>query len=249
MITIYARKDLGYRRGKMIAQASHALMKLILQSLKFENNVLLASSKTHSNLSKVLLSRDSVEIVWVDSKEALEAIEIVHPKYCASIIDNGKTESNGIPTLTCLAVDNSRSLKKVREVTFSKNSYNTKQHLIVNKSVSNNKESQMAIGAKTSCYALFFGLQGNDKDGYKLDLNKEVNANLSDWLNGAFAKIGLKITDQMDSYTSYGQAGLKGIASFHSAHSIQHDLHPLITAIGPASVEELEGVSNHFSLY
>lgn len=103
---IVMRKDLNMRKGKMIAQGSHASMKFLV-----DNN--------ESNRSDELLIKLSpAEAIWlfsgaftkicvsVDSEEELEQLILsaelkeieVH-----RIIDAGRTEFNGVPTLTCAA--------------------------------------------------------------------------------------------------------------------------------------------------
>jgi PTH2 family peptidyl-tRNA hydrolase len=115
---IVMRKDLNMRKGKMIAQGSHASMAFLTKYLRptakypdigmpyytntFQVNV--------ENLSEVLhwLENSFRKIcVYVNSEEELEA---VHQKALDSglishmIEDNGATEFNGVKTKTCCAI-------------------------------------------------------------------------------------------------------------------------------------------------
>jgi PTH2 family peptidyl-tRNA hydrolase len=99
------RKDLGMRKGKMIAQAAHASMKFIIERLDQidESNYHFSSSKEErewmsDKFTKICVSVDS-EQELLDLIEKGKASDItVH-----SIIDSGKTEFHGVPTLTCAA--------------------------------------------------------------------------------------------------------------------------------------------------
>ncbi len=101
---IVIRKDLNMRRGKEIAQGSHA-------SMAFLSNLI----KEH-RFEPVKLSDDEIEWLYgaftkvclqVNSEEELKA---VHEKALEAglesnlIVDNGTTEFNGVKTPTCCAI-------------------------------------------------------------------------------------------------------------------------------------------------
>ena len=102
---IVMRKDLGMRKGKMIAQGAHAAMKVLLD----------AGTRTEAGLT---IRLDEAGEVWlagrftkicvaVDSAEALaEVVERarVAGVPCALIVDAGQTEFHGVATPTCCAV-------------------------------------------------------------------------------------------------------------------------------------------------
>ena len=92
---IVMRKDLGMRKGKMIAQGAHASMAAYLkdpQSLDVLN--WLAGS-----FAKIAVSVDSEEELLEVYKNAKEAGIIT-----SLITDSGVTEFGGVPTNTCIAV-------------------------------------------------------------------------------------------------------------------------------------------------
>lgn len=109
---IVVRKDLGMRRGKQISQGAHASMKVLIDMMDQSQDDL-----THARRTFVY-GRDSAMADWldgiftkitvsVDSEDALHAIyqQALHAKLPAAIIqDAGKTEFNGVPTFTAVAI-------------------------------------------------------------------------------------------------------------------------------------------------
>lgn len=108
---IAVRKDLQMRKGKLAAQVAHASMKFLL-----ENNM--GEDLTHLNVEL-----NPVEIEWlntghakivvsVDSEDELrDLIFLAKIKNIEvnEIIDQGRTEFHGVPTLTCAAIGPERS--------------------------------------------------------------------------------------------------------------------------------------------
>ena len=116
------RKDLNMRKGKMIAQGSHASLGSLL---KFFERIENKGSVTY----KVQFGKDSYLANWLDgtfSKICLyvnseqELVDI--KQQCdvaripnALIIDAGLTEFHGVPTKTCLGIGpwNSEEIDKI----------------------------------------------------------------------------------------------------------------------------------------
>jgi len=115
---IVIRKDLNMRKGKMIAQGSHASMAFLTKQgglycnlgtgLKPVDYFMTEVNEDQVNEIAHWLRNSFRKIcVYVNSEEELVA---VHQKAIDSglishlIIDNGKTEFHNIPTATCLAV-------------------------------------------------------------------------------------------------------------------------------------------------
>ena len=102
---IVLRKDLNMRKGKMAAQAAHASMK-----------VLLDRGDENDGLFSVYLwpeARDWVEgsftkvVLGCNSEEELRKLYSAAQQErlpCSFIMDAGKTEFNGVPTPTCIAI-------------------------------------------------------------------------------------------------------------------------------------------------
>jgi PTH2 family peptidyl-tRNA hydrolase len=115
---IVMRKDLNMRKGKMIAQGSHASMAFLTKGGGVYCNLgtgipqvdyfMSSVDESHAGEINHWLRNSFRKIcVYVNSEEELEA---VHQKALDNglishlIIDNGKTEFHNIPTATCLAV-------------------------------------------------------------------------------------------------------------------------------------------------
>lgn len=111
---IVIRNDLNMRKGKMVAQGAHASMGAVTQYL-------LSPGSRIAERKRVLewLSGSFTKIcVRVDSED--ELIQVYQNATGRSLIralitDNGKTEFNGVPTITCCAIgpDTAENLEPV----------------------------------------------------------------------------------------------------------------------------------------
>lgn len=103
---IVMRKDLGMRKGKMIAQGAHAAMAVLLEHSRASETELAIplDAATHQWL---VSGRFTKVCVSVDSEVALDDV-VARAKAagvpCALIVDAGKTEFHGVATKTCCAV-------------------------------------------------------------------------------------------------------------------------------------------------
>lgn len=111
---IVMRKDLNMRRGKQIAQGSHASMAFITKNFSISQTIdpqgdpcFFACIAFTEEVNHWLANSFRKICVYVNSEEELQE---VHQKALDNglishlIIDNGKTEFHNIPTATCLAV-------------------------------------------------------------------------------------------------------------------------------------------------
>jgi PTH2 family peptidyl-tRNA hydrolase len=102
---IVVRKDLNMRKGKIASQVAHASMKFLLDNNEAERGDELVIKLTPveamwltGSFTKVVVSVDSEDALNdLVFKAEIEGIE-VH-----TIIDSGRTEFGGVPTLTCAA--------------------------------------------------------------------------------------------------------------------------------------------------
>ncbi len=104
---IVMRKDLGMRKGKMIAQGAHASLKVLLQSGALAEDQATFAITLSPASAAWLGGRFTKVCVSVDSEAALDAIVVaaqVAGVPCALIVDAGQTEFHGVPTKTCCAV-------------------------------------------------------------------------------------------------------------------------------------------------
>jgi peptidyl-tRNA hydrolase, PTH2 family len=102
---IVMRKDLGMRKGKMIAQGAHASLKVLLDRSALTDGSL--ALLTTPAMDAWIRGRFTKVCVSVDSEAALD--EVVQRAEqaglpCALIVDAGHTEFHGVPTKTCCAV-------------------------------------------------------------------------------------------------------------------------------------------------
>jgi len=104
---IVMRKDLGMRKGKMIAQGAHASMKVLLDRMPQTTDGDFVITRTTPALTSWLTGRFTKVCVSVSSEadlvrvyEAAKAAGLL----CAMITDAGLTEFKGVPTLTCCAI-------------------------------------------------------------------------------------------------------------------------------------------------
>ena len=102
---IVMRKDLGMRKGKMIAQGAHASLKVFL------DRGALDGARYAFDVSEAMAAwlggRFTKVCVSVDSEAALDEVAAAARAAglpCAVIVDAGQTEFHGVPTKTCLAI-------------------------------------------------------------------------------------------------------------------------------------------------
>lgn len=101
------RKDLGMRKGKMVAQGAHASMAaILLEAVPGKGNTL-CLNLDDPNLGPWLTGKFKKICVSVDSEAELDEIYARAKKEkipCSLIIDSGMTEFSGVPTKTAVAV-------------------------------------------------------------------------------------------------------------------------------------------------
>ncbi len=102
---IVMRKDLGMRKGKMIAQGAHASLRVLVEGGTLADGWF-AFAVTDA-MTSWLTERFTKICVSVDSDAALEAIVEAARRAgvpCALVTDSGATEFHGVPTKTCCAI-------------------------------------------------------------------------------------------------------------------------------------------------
>lgn len=121
------RKDLKMRRGKEIAQGSHASMAWIANKLRDANYFENAPLQNRVGVSPIFLSDAEKEwmtgiftkiCLQVDSEDELMDIHNAALRAglkSSLIIDAGKTEFNGVPTPTCIGIgpDDDTEINKI----------------------------------------------------------------------------------------------------------------------------------------
>ena len=102
---IVMRKDLGMRKGKMIAQGAHASLRVLLECGAADGDRYVIEMT--EPMQAWMTGRFTKVCVSVDSEAALDDV-VARAKAagvpCALIVDAGQTEFHGVPTKTCCAV-------------------------------------------------------------------------------------------------------------------------------------------------
>jgi len=105
---IVIRKDLKMRRGKEIAQGSHAAMQFLLSRLRAEPGNEDAARVQLSAVERFWIAHGMAKVcLQVDSEQALLAChERAREQGLSShlIRDSGRTEFGGVPTYTACAI-------------------------------------------------------------------------------------------------------------------------------------------------
>jgi PTH2 family peptidyl-tRNA hydrolase len=103
---IIIRKDLNMRKGKMVAQGAHASMNTILNFKQIKSTLrnLIHNKEAlihwfSNSFTKICVSVDSeAELLLLYSQAQDKKLP------CSLIKDSGKTEFNGVPTYTAVAI-------------------------------------------------------------------------------------------------------------------------------------------------
>jgi PTH2 family peptidyl-tRNA hydrolase len=97
---IVMRKDLGMRKGKMIAQGAHAAMSVVIaeydKGYTFSGPLLEWLDGKFIKICVSVNSENELRQIYEKAKAA--------GVFCSLIEDAGLTEFNGVPTLTCAAI-------------------------------------------------------------------------------------------------------------------------------------------------
>ena len=102
---IVVRRDISMRKGKLAAQVAHAAMKFIVDNNESETPDRITTNLSQDEAAWLAGSFTKI-VVGIDSEDALRDLMLkaelsgieVNP-----IVDSGRTEFNGVPTLTCAA--------------------------------------------------------------------------------------------------------------------------------------------------
>lgn len=106
--TVVMRKDLNMRKGKMVAQGSHASLNAILALGEIdENEIFTIDLKKHkdfkswieTNYKKICLgANNETELVKIFEQAKAAGLP------CSLVTDSGLTEFGGVPTITCCSI-------------------------------------------------------------------------------------------------------------------------------------------------
>lgn len=97
---IVMRNDLNMRKGKMVAQGAHASLKVIMDEAY-------SGRPPTPAIKEWMMGKFTKICVYVDSEQ--ELVDVYNNAKvagipCALIVDAGRTEFNGVSTITCCAI-------------------------------------------------------------------------------------------------------------------------------------------------
>lgn len=197
ILNIFIRQDLKMRKGKMAAQSGHAVMKLLFDVMKKTSERMILPSVQKTELDK-FLQNPQVKITMVADEAALNQIldkSLPH----AVIVDSGRTEFHGVPTVTCAAqgIFSSCDFSEIHVPHIYGKDIKAKQVFVFNKDIPLSKEMACELSVMTCLEFLNQKMEIDGNENY-FDLTQE-NAFVA-WIVNAFAKIGLsaKTMDELN---------------------------------------------------
>lgn len=198
-INIFVRQDLKMRKGKMAAQSAHTAQKLLIEAMPPQNGKRYLCAPPYREFMDWMKTKP-VGINMVKDEVALRAcIDVDRP--FAIIIDSGRTEFKGVPTLTCASqgLFSSAAFNELHIPASYGQDIRAKQLYVFSKQNPLSKERACEL-AVTGCLVFHESMMEKFKtpDGAgagSLDVSEETEFGM--WVSGAFAKIALGVpTDQ-----------------------------------------------------
>jgi peptidyl-tRNA hydrolase len=197
ILNIFIRQDLKMRKGKMAAQSAHAVMKLLFDVMKKISERMILPSIQKDELVK-FLQNPQVKITMVADEAALNQIldkSLPH----AVIVDSGRTEFHGVPTVTCAAqgIFSSCDFSEIHVPHMYGKDIKAKQVFVFNKDIPLSKELACELSVMT---CLEFLNQKMKTDGEQKYFDLTEDSAFVAWIVNAFAKIGLsaKTMDELN---------------------------------------------------
>lgn len=189
MLTIFVRKDLSMRKGKMAAQAAHAAMKLFLEVMVTENGSLVLRNEQNKEFEK-FLENPVVKIVMSKDESEFDNAYDKNKPYSV-IVDNGRTEFHGVPTKTCAAqgIFEKAVLNELHVPHTYGQEIKAKELFVFSKENPLPKEKACEL-AVLSCLKMLYSQMVDNEKGEK-SINLMENSPLSAWITGAFGKIAV----------------------------------------------------------
>lgn len=241
MLTIFVRKDLSMRKGKMAAQSAHAAMKLFLEVMVPENGFLVLKNEQDKEF-KNFLETPIVKIVMSkDENEFDNAYNKAKPY--SVIVDNGRTEFHGIPTKTCAAqgIFEKTALNELHVPHTYGQEIKAKELFIFSKEKPLPKEKACEL-AVLSCLKMLYSQMVQNERGEKC-INLMDKSPLSTWITGAFGKIAVSTKTDEDLKDLESLLSKKGFAVISCESEGNKCL-----VISPQYPEVIDEYTRHLSL-
>ncbi len=250
MITIYIRKDLNMRKGKMAAQASHAFMAALLSFFETKDDLIAINKNNYEYIKKYLMG-NNINIEFVDNEEELLKINSINDNNSVLITDQGRTEFNGVPTNTCLGCF-SNTKHHIKRIDCSQGNDKpnlTKQVIVFNSDLfkGKNKTDKVSYIKNIVIYSFHALLSEFENDGDFFVLNKD-KSDVYDWLSGSFAKVVLQANTEelLELINTFNPEKFNHIISVYDINDL--DLYSSI-CFAPKSVEKINKITGHLKLF
>ncbi|MDU8350313.1 peptidyl-tRNA hydrolase [Pseudomonas syringae pv. actinidiae] len=193
-LKIFVRQELNMRKGKMAPQSAHAAMKLFLEAMSKNDQGMKLSGRQFEEFS-AFMENPVVEVVPVTGEDGMLAL-IDHSKPYAVITDSGRTEFAGVPTVTCGAQGIfSESPCQELEVPLYGKEIRAKQLFVFSKLHPLKKYDAAAMGALVCLKSIYERMVVSADNAF---LPLAPGSPMSEWVFGAFAKIGLGVPSDVD---------------------------------------------------
>lgn len=201
-LDVFMRNDLNMRKGKMAAQAAHAVMKRVLDMCVLKGDGLYVDAEHYVTLRQFLYAPE-ISVFLVANEEDLKQRTAENPN--GVIVDHGHTEFHGVHTMTCGAVglhgvEPAVHVDGKSAVSPEDRTMIARQWLVFSKPGSTgedfSKEAVIELAALSTLRHMYKLFVRQDEDSYCASF--EQYPALRDWLFGAFAKIGLVVKDRSE---------------------------------------------------
>lgn len=206
-ITLYMRDDLNMRKGKMAAQASHAVMRRVLDLCELKPHEL-SITPEHYAVLRQFANKPEVDVVLVPGEASLR--EHLASDLATMIVDHGHTEFHGIHTPTCGALGlHSIPVEQLqRTVPPDDRQILARQWLVFLQPEGGKSAFDKVFVIRQAMQAtvahLYRLFKRMDEDRYAIDF--ATYPAMKDWLFGAFGKIGLVSKDEALLFEAYSAA-------------------------------------------
>lgn len=241
MLTVYMRKDLNMRKGKMAAQSAHAAMKIFLESLFVNGNKLVLESIQEKEFTD-FLTNPVVKLKQVkDEEELVNSFDKSLP--FSEIVDHGRTEFNGVLTKTCGSQGIFKHLNthELYVPTDYESGIKAKQIIVFSKENPLSKDLACEMAALGCLKVLFKQMKKNENDKWEIDLSEKNS--LSDWITGAFAKIAVSTKTDIELEDLKNKLKENG---FIFEEVLSGNNRAIV--IEPSSYEKIDPYTKHLSL-
>lgn len=188
VLHIFIRKDLKMRKGKMAAQSAHAVMKLLFDVMVKTSTKMTLLPLQKEQLFK-FMEMPIIKIHMVEDESAMQARLYKNLPH-SIIVDSGRTEFHGVPTVTCAAqgIFSECDFSEIYVPAMYGKDIKAKQIFVYTKDTPLSKEAACELSV-LSClkYLVQSLVHENDSAYFDLTTDNEFVA----WITNAFAKIAL----------------------------------------------------------